>query len=256
MKDTGLIAEAKLEMDSYLPRIKNDKEYYRVFSTLNFTVINKQNTFGYCTQDITHLIVIFQYFEKTLELEIDQRAQPEMYQPFPEEEIWMMVEAIQEMETHFKNMDKMHGDMRLSNIFVSEDGSIKFLDSYLINWRVNGFMKAFLSGAKVPLAPEKLAKLIEEAPNDEATPENEVWSIGLILLCMSTLKREAHFYNWKQRSVNQQNISASLEDVRKKYSVKLHGLILRCLRDDPSTRMPFRDFFHLAVSNSSLRTFL
>lgn len=253
VKDTGLITEAKIEMEIYLSKVKLDKDYFRIFSTLNFAITNKQSSFGYCTQDVNHLIVIFQYFEKTLELEIDQRAQPEMYQPFPEEEIWMMVEALQEMETHFRNNDRIHGDIRLNNIFVSEDGSIKFLDVFLLNWRINGFMKAMLLGARVPLSPESLLKLKQDTPNDEATTQDEIWSIGLVLLCMSSLKREAHFYDWKNKVVNFQNLSLALEDVRKRYSVKLHGLLTRCLQTKPDDRLIFKDFFHLAVSNSSMR---
>lgn len=49
VRDTGLVLEAKIDMDGYLPKIKDDRDYYRIFSTLNFTVTNKQPTFGYCT---------------------------------------------------------------------------------------------------------------------------------------------------------------------------------------------------------------
>lgn len=177
-----------------------------------------------------------------------------MYQPFAEEEIWMMVEAIQEMEQHFRSHDRIHGDIRLNTIFISEDGSIKFLDTFLVNWRVNGFMKAVLNGAKPPLAPEMLKMLKEDAPNDESTPENEIWTIGLVLLCMASLKKESHFYDWRLRQVNFQNIEACLEDVRKRYQTKLHGLLSRCLQAKPSDRMNYKEFFHLVVAASGFRT--
>ena len=111
----------------------------------------------------------------------------------------MMIEAIQEMENHFKAINRMHGDVRLGNIFVSEDGSIKFTDVYLINWRVNGLMKALLSTARPPLAPEIMTKLKEDHPNDESTPENEIWSIGIVVLCMASLKKESFFYEWRSK---------------------------------------------------------
>ena len=41
VKDQGLTIEAKMDMDKYLPVIKSHKDYYRIFSTLNFTVTNK-----------------------------------------------------------------------------------------------------------------------------------------------------------------------------------------------------------------------
>ena len=70
---------------------------------------------------------------------------------------------------------------------------------------------------------------------------------------MASLKKESFYYDWRSKQVNHQNITIGLEEVRKKYSNKLHGLLTRCLKVNPEERLPFKDFFHLAVSNSSIR---
>ena len=253
IKESSLVLEAKYELESYMQSIKKDKEYYRIFSTLNFFLSNIQNTLGYCTHEIWKSTVISQYFDKTLELEIDQRYLLAPKQLFPEDEIWLMFEALQEMELHYKAANRVNSDLRLSNIFIAEDGSIKFLDVFLVNWKLNSTMKCLLYGARVPLSPEKLAHLNKDKPDEEWSTSDEVWSLGMVLLCMATLKKDhIDFYNWTTKTVKRREIDLALEEVRMRYSHRLYHVINKCLLDNPFERMNINEFVSVPGAQSGL----
>lgn len=254
IKEAGLVLEAKMELEPYINSIRPDKEYYRIFSTLDFGLVNAQNTFGYCAHEMWKCVSMVQYFEKTLELEIDQRylLQPKQY--FPEDEIWLMYDALQEMEIHYRTHNRFHSDLRLGNIFIAEDGTIKFLDVFLINWRLNSFMKHIIDGSKAPLSPQKMENIHKDQPNEEWTSEDEIWSIGIILLCMATLRKDnVDFYNWKGYSVIRKAVDQALDEVRLRYSQRLYMFLLKCLAQTPSDRITISEFIHTVGSAYSVR---
>lgn len=253
IKEAGLVLEAKIELEQYMDTIKGDKEYFRIFSTLDFAMINAQSTLGYCAHELWKCTAMLQYYEKSLELEIDQRFLLHPKQYFPEDEIWLMFDAIQEMEIHYRSMNRFHSDLRLGNIFIAEDGSIKFLDVFLINWRLNSFMKHIIDGSKAPLSPEKMAHIHIDKPNEEWISDDEVWSIGIILLCMATLKKDSSdFYNWKGYTIIRKAIDQALDETRLRYSPRLHNLLVRCL-SQPKDRFSMGELINMVGSSYSIR---
>lgn len=252
IKESDMHNEEKEDLERYTSNlVPSLKDYYRIFITQDYKIANTQTQFGYCTQATWKISIIMAYFEKTLELEIEQRALPDMRQKFPEDEIWMMIEAIIEMEQHYKKFNRMHGDIRTSNIFITEDGAIKFLDAYLVSWRYNGFMRAILDHAKVPLAPEKMASLKKDIPSEEATQENEIWTVGIVVLCMATLKKDNTFYDWTKKDIIRSNIDKALEELRKTYSQKLFAFVSTSLHQTPSLRFSMAEFLTMNTLSGS-----
>ena len=245
MKESAIPTELKLEIEDYVTRCKNNSDYMKLFNTSSLNLIKEDSKIGYCTHEQYILLIVMDYYEKTLEEEIAQRAaiQSSKQKMFKEDEIWMMFEAIQEIELFYQriNISFLHSDVRMSNIFIVEDGSIKFLDIRLVTWRQTGFMKATLFGTFIPLSPELMKELKEEVPNENVSPSNEVWTIGIVMLCMATLKPDTEFYDWKQKKLLTNRIESALEFVRSKYSSKLVDFIGSCLKENPKQRKQMKE---------------
>lgn len=257
VKEGGMVLEAKLDLEPYMNSIRQDKEYFRIFNTIDFGLTNAQNTFGYCTHEMWKSIVVVQHFDKTLEIEIEQRAQLNPKQFFQEEEIWLMFDALQEVEIHCRSHNRIHSDLRLSNIFIAEDGSIKFLDTFLLNWKLNGLTRHFIDGAKVPISPEKIPLPGAIKHNEEWTSEDEVWTLGIILLSMASLKKDSQdFYNWRNFTINRKGIDQALDEVRYKYSQRLYLMLFRCLQMNRNERLTIQEFVNTPGSALSVRNSL
>lgn len=245
VKESDLIKIAKHEFDNYIDWIRSLPQYSRIFTTLDTKMLLQEQPLGYCTQEVHTLAVMMEYFEKNLELELIQRSHPDQRQQFPEDEIWMLFDALVEVERHFQSSQtqrQIHGDLRLTTIFVADDGSLKFLDPFLVNWMTNDLMFALQYGtsSKVLLAPERLTNLREEERSKEGTETTEageVWTIGLILLCMCSLKTGDHFYNKRMITLEMGKIQSTLLEISRNYSSRMCELIGQCLKENPAERI-------------------
>lgn len=251
VKETELVDEARKELQGYMNKYKEDPDYQKVFNTIFMNIYLGDRTNRCYSDQVWLLTIVLEYFEKSLLLEIKQRWNQKHRKSFPESEIWGVCEAIQDMERHYQALSKkgVHGDVRLSNIFVVDDGSIKFLDVHMVNWRVSSFMRASLYDTKLPLAPEKLAELQKDESVEEVSSENEVWSIGIVLLCLATLQEDMGFYNWKSKTVDFNKIQKALEEVSLKYSTKLSDFIASCLKKDPADRKKMSELLNDTFSS-------
>lgn len=80
------------------------------------------NDSGYCGScgSAQRLLVFMDYFDRDLEGEFLRREEEKDH--FPEAEIWYILESILIMEEEYMARGTLHGDIRASNIFITEEG--------------------------------------------------------------------------------------------------------------------------------------
>lgn len=133
--------------------------------------------------------------------------------------------------------NRVHGDIRSSTIFITEQGEAKFYDSNLIDYRKDAYVKTFLGISRCPLAPEQLKSIqrkdSEPQHNQQAT---EVWCIGILALTLATLSSEEVIYDWRRNTIDTRGLAHLMEIVQKKYSILFVNMIKKCLDFDPEKR--------------------
>lgn len=141
------------------------------------------------------------------------------------------------LEKQMLETSRVHGDIRSSTIFITEQGEAKFYDSNLIDYRNDAYMKTFLNISKCPLAPEQLASMQKKDSNPAHDHQaTEVWSIGILALTLATLSSEEVLYDWRRYTVDQRGMAHLLDIVQKKYSPLFFNMVKKCLDFDPEKR--------------------
>lgn len=130
-----------------------------------------------------------------------------------------------------------HRSLSTKSIFISDDGEIKFLDPFLLETTHSPYSQNLLRLSKNPLPPELCDALKNYKPEPEVNEEKvEVWMIGLVILCVSTLANFEIFYNFGNFSLNEQIIDTMMKKVGRDYSPLLRDLLKLCLRFKPEER--------------------
>lgn len=133
--------------------------------------------------------------------------------------------------------ERVHGDIRASTIFITEQGEAKFYDSNLIDYRRDAYVKTFLNISKCPLAPEQLKSIQRKEANPAYDRQStEVWSIGILALTMATLSSEEVLYDWRRYTVDKKGLAHLLDKIQDKYSPLFFNMVKKCLDYDPEKR--------------------
>lgn len=81
-----------------------------------------------------------EYNEDSLQTEILERKKTNFY--YEEAEIWYMLERLIIMEKHLVgNFNRVHGNLKSNSIFITDDEKIKFIDSTIIDYKLDGYTK-------------------------------------------------------------------------------------------------------------------
>jgi serine/threonine protein kinase len=177
---------------------------------------------------------------------------------FPEAEIWYILEAVMNVEKHMLERMRVHGDIRTSAIFISEEGKLspntyftiltrilgvaKFIDTNLTGYRQNAYVKTMLGMSKCPVAPEQLTSLGKKESNPKHDSQaTESWSIGIVLLTMATLSSEEVIYNWRDYTIDKRGFDHLINQVLQRYSPLFNDLVKKCLDFNPSNRPKLTD---------------
>lgn len=152
---------------------------------------------------------------------------------------------------------RVHGDIRTSAIFISEEGIFslklplnsnillgvaKFIDTNLTGYKKNAYIKTMLGMSKCPLAPEQLSSLSKKESNPKHESQStESWSIGIVLLTMATLSSDEVIYNWRDKSIDKRGYAHLMNQVHQRYSPLFNELVKKCLDFDPHNRPKLSD---------------
>jgi serine/threonine protein kinase len=193
------------------------------------------------------VLVLFKDIARDLEGEITCRTGEDEFNTdfFPESEIWYILERILKVESHMMEENRFHGDIRTTNIYITEDGNIKFTDTNLFDPNCNAFSKTLFSMHRCNIPPESLKaiqlKNLKKEFLEETDEKTEVWAIGLLLLSVADLKPEGHFYNWPGLEVKERELKDSLQRVKQCYSELLVKLITQATQIDRDKRISIED---------------
>ena len=253
MKEHDVTFEEKLALAKYYEHEKRDDNYFKIFTTFDFMAVNTQSQLAYCSHPTWTILVVGLHVDKTLEEEVQQRAVLDISSGgyFTENEIWLIVQAIQDAEAHYTRNNRLHGDIRLRNILVLEDGSIKFVDSFLCHWKSWAMHRAILEGTRVPVDSDVLQKIKSDEASDFPSSQNEIWSIGIVILCMATLRTEKEFYDWTKKRIRTEVIKQALLEIPSRYSSKIQDLLVACLHEIPEQRLSMFKFLTLSGNTAS-----
>ena len=115
-------------------------------------------------------------------------------------------------------------------------GHLKFFDTHLLS-EETGFNLCQMSRHHYPLAPEQMKSLGEKSSSAKFNPIHaEMWTIGLIFLCIATLHVEDYFYDWEALRVREDRVEQALLQLKRDYSKLLAELVTKLLITDPLFR--------------------
>src|SRR3990167_7328865 len=182
--------------------------------------------------------VFMEYIEKDLAIEIEQRViDQDGPDYFPEAEIWYIVESIISMESSILKHNRFHGDLRTTNIFITDEGLMKFTDPVLVDPNSNSYFKVLMKQTRCNLPPEYLQSLHANQREPKSNPElAEVFALGIVVLAASSLQDESSFYDWDARQILWPSIAAAIDTVKSHYSELLVELLQNCLRERSAER--------------------
>jgi len=144
------------------------------------------------------------------------------------------------MEKFYLRRQHTHSDLRAANIFISENGEIKFPDSMLVDVDGGAYYKTITKLAKCPLPPELLVYLRANDPYPVYDRQAaEIWFIGIILLSAATSIPDYYFYDWSISDVNGKLILHWLDQLQFIYSDLFIDLLRDCLNFIPKSRATF-----------------
>jgi len=115
-----VILENENALEHYKSYKKNQETEKEMFITLNSQLVGGSSHLCGACSNTRKIVIVMEFFERDLEGEIMRRAEDMDY--FPEAEIWYILEAVMMIEKHMLGYKRVHGEIRSSGIFISEEG--------------------------------------------------------------------------------------------------------------------------------------
>lgn len=240
---SDLVAGGWLAMKQYVLGGQHRRNMYTTVDAVVTRIGDEEGSLEEKGSGVEQIMVFVRDLERDLQSEIEFRrpiSAEQAPEHFPEAEIWYMLECIIEMENQMAVHSRVHGDLRPKTVFISEDGFVRFFDSNIVEANMNSFWKTVNNVQRCPLPPENLLllktrsyKLTDMSKTDTCA---EVWSIGIVLVCMADLRSADHYYDWNSYRVRASKLDESMLHVKQRYSPLLFTTIQTSLEDNPKTR--------------------
>lgn len=219
----------------------------KLFITKDVFRVGPKDSF-FCTSNCSSsskLVVIMEYFDRDLESEVLQRAAEQPNDYFPEPEIWYIIESVMSIESVVLKQNRFHGDLKTSNIFITDDGQTKYFDPFLLDHSSNSYYKVMMHKARCNLPPEYIASLHANQKEPKSNPElADVFSLGIIILSLGCLREDSHFYDWNRNDIIWNNIRQSLDFIKNRYSELLYNLVVGCVKEKAAERLRVADILN------------
>jgi serine/threonine protein kinase len=193
------------------------------------------------------LLVTFKDVTRDLEGEISCRQGENgvLKDHFPEAEVWYILEAILRLEALMQTEGRLHGDIRSTTVFITEDGKIKFIDANIIDANMTNLWKTVFNVYHCPISPEYMqafnTRSYKASDMNSIDEKSEVWSIGILLLSVCDLAKEDTYYDWSRNEIRFKMIEASLEAVGRRYSPLLYSTLRKSLEVNVHSRAQIKD---------------
>jgi serine/threonine protein kinase len=137
----------------------------------------------------------------------DRRGRKQL---FSEQELWYLLFSMSKAQRQNHPNDYIIGDIRPSNIFLNEEGSVKIANRDTWPYYKNKLEKA-LSNQPTYLAPEELRSIADNG-NDfgKFEQQGEAFAIGLTLLSLVNLADYEGLYNLHKMTFDQAAFNEAL----------------------------------------------
>ncbi|KRX04683.1 Protein kinase-like domain [Pseudocohnilembus persalinus] len=233
-------------------RINNPHK--NVLKLIGFTQSSENQLCG----DFSKITGYYEYYSHNLERELDRRHTRSEF--FNEQEIWFLLESIVSVGAFLegKNLhqyiqqnvqqiiflnsaqNKVHGDIRPNNIFLTNEGFVKLADPQLVRDEKNAYIKAFQYGEQTYLSPQ----LMKALQNREIQPthnqvKSDVFSLGMTMLEVCCLYTARSCYDYGQYQIIRPVIDDLLQRSRGRYSNFLINILSEMVLENEGQRPSF-----------------
>jgi len=227
------------EFEDYIQQIK-DSSVLAHPNILRVYGYNSKKEDLFCA-DFYKLSLFFECFETDLEQEIARRRH--VKEPFPETELWYILESTSSACAYLQNHKIPHRDIRPYNIFINANKDYKISATNIFRQNYNPLYFENFEGLESQTryySPELLNSA--NTPADKRTPideyKNDVFGLGMTLLEAGLLEK-VDAYNYEKRQINRPAIEAGLNRLRGKYSEQFVNIVESTLDFNPETRLDF-----------------
>lgn len=227
------------EFEDYIQQIK-DSSVLAHPNILRVYGYNSKKEDLFCA-DFYKLSLFFESFDSDLEQEIARRRHTK--EPFPETELWYILDSTASACAYLQNNKIPHRDIRPYNIFFDSNKHVKISAANIFRQNYNPLYFENFEGLESQsryYSPELLKNIA--APVDKRTPideyKNDVFGLGMTILEAGNLEK-TDAYDYDKKQINRAAIDAALNRLRGQYSENLVRIVESTLDFNPETRLDF-----------------
>ena len=135
----------------------------------------------------------------------------------------------------------VHGDIRPDAIFLNEQGKVKLNHNWLLSANKNAYKEALEGDKETYLSPEIFHELGHSTPEplSHSYVKNDVFSLGLTLVHISTLESQKNCYDYSSYEIDYNVISEHMNRMLELYSKSSATKIKTLLEFYPEKRNSF-----------------
>ena len=219
------------------------KRYFK----LSWTGIEKKEESQYCS-NFYKTFVLFEYIKHDLSEEISTKIVQDA--PYIEEDLWFFLYCIINALVYYKAFNVSHGDLKPSNIFISQSGVYKIVDSTLFN-NVSSYMQIQWNphsnqNSNIYLSPNLMKSLSENLVQPiHNVNKSDIYTLGMIVLHMATLENCDKCYDFDNCKIKKEEVDAKLGILKKNYKEKLFFFVKGMLFEDEKDRPDYEELLNM-----------
>lgn len=215
--------------------------------------MEKREESQYCSK-FFKTFLLFEYIKNDLNEEIAEKIIEDSI--FSEEDIWFFLYCILNGLLYYKAFNVSHGDLQLSNIFISQNGFYKIVDHTLFN-NMSSYLQILWNPSShhsnIYLSPNLLKSLSESLVQPLHNPyKSDIFTLGMIVLHMSSRDNCDKCYDYEKFTMKLGEIDKKLEYLKKKYGLKLFSFVKGMLLEDEAERPDYDDLLNMLYGSYNI----
>ena len=220
--------------ESYFKKRENI-DHPNVLKLISFTYTEAQSM----CNTMRKFIVLLEYIESDLSLEIDKLAQKQLF--YTENQIFHLLESTVSGLYQLQLLNMVHGDMKPSKIFQTVHRQYKIAENNLLGHMPSYYKKlAGHTDIQCYLSPALIKNLKkEEIKPVHSVYKSDVFSLGMIILYAGLMKNPIALYDFEKYQIKENELKQWIAEFKIKYSLQLTNLLQDMLRIDEDNRPDF-----------------
>ncbi|KRX09429.1 Protein kinase-like domain [Pseudocohnilembus persalinus] len=179
-------------------------------------------------------LLVFEYTESTLESEINHLKKSQSF--FKKKQMQKLFRSLGSAIDYFHTNQQIHGDLRTCKIYTTESGEFK-----LIPQKINPRGKNDFYGWSPEIYEKKnFRDAFDKFPIDQF--KSEIFSLGILLLEVGTFLPSEDFYGKFDMKSKREILDERLLMFQSMYGYHLGQIVLKCVDENPKTRIDANNF--------------